>query len=429
VERVVRFAAADLAMVMLSELRRMRLLDDQRRRARLVDLVVDLSTADYPPVTRVLFRDGRGKQMALPWEAVTDIRWRLAHIRVTDLATARAAPPESLARSVLLVRDIMDALVLDVVERHAMRANDLWLRLEDGRLWLRAADVSPWAVLRRLGRGLLGRGGERHLVDWGDIEFLRGNPRAAQAGGDYHRRITRLTPPAIARLAAEVPYHHAAELLTLIPDAVAADTLETMAPERQLQVFEDLDEDQAVRLLALMAPDLATDLVGRLQPAYAQRCLESLPPARAARIIELLRYPEDSAGGLMTNEFPVVAAQLTVAQARAALRDALSTPDFAYYVYVVDDLDSHHLEGVVTLRDLIVASDDAPLCEVMRRQLLTIDALDSALAAAWQVIEQHLAALPVVARDGRLLGVVTVDAAVAQVAPVPWRQDAPRLFS
>ena len=424
-----RFAAADLAMVMLSELRRMRLLDDQRRRARLVDLVVDLSTGDYPPVTRVLFRDGRGKQMALPWEAVTDIRWRLAHIRVTDLATARAAPPESLARSVLLVRDIMDALVLDVVERHAMRANDLWLRLEDGRLWLRAADVSPWAVLRRLGRGLLGRGGERHLVDWGDIEFLRGNPRAAQAGGDYHRRITRLTPAAIARLAAELPYHHAAELLTLIPDAVAADTLETMAPERQLQVFEDLDEDQAVRLLALMAPDLATDLVGCLQPAYAQRCLESLPPARAARIIELLRYPEDSAGGLMTNEFPVVAAQLTVAQARAALRDALSTPDFAYYVYVVDDLDSHHLEGVVTLRDLIVASDDAPLCEVMRRQLLTIDALDSALAAAWQVIEQHLAALPVVARDGRLLGVVTVDAAVAQVAPVPWRQDAPRLFS
>lgn len=424
-----RFAAADLAMVMLSELRRMRLLDDQRRRARLVDLVVDLSTGDYPPVTRVLFRDGRGKQMALPWEAVTDIRWRLAHIRVTDLATARAAPPESLARSVLLVRDIMDALVLDVVERHAMRANDLWLRLEDGRLWLCAADVSPWAVLRRLGRGLLGRGGERHLVDWGDIEFLRGNPRAAQAGGDYHRRITRLTPAAIARLAAELPYHHAAELLTLIPDAVAADTLETMAPERQLQVFEDLDEDQAVRLLALMAPDLATDLVGCLQPAYAQRCLESLPPARAARIIELLRYPEDSAGGLMTNEFPVVAAQLTVAQARAALRDALSTPDFAYYVYVVDDLDSHHLEGVVTLRDLIVASDDAPLCEVMRRQLLTIDALDSALAAAWQVIEQHLAALPVVARDGRLLGVVTVDAAVAQVAPVPWRQDAPRLFS
>src|SRR5438477_116527 len=127
------------------------------------------------------------------------------------------------------------------VER-AMRANDLWLRLEGGRLWLRAADVSPWAVLRRLARGLLGRGGERQLVDWGDIEFLRGNPRVAQAGGDYHRRIARLTPPAIARLADEIPYHHAAELLTLIPDATAADALEAMAPERQLQVFEDLEE-------------------------------------------------------------------------------------------------------------------------------------------------------------------------------------------
>jgi magnesium transporter len=416
-------------MVMLSELRRLRLIDGQRRSARLVDLVVDLSTGDYPPVTRVLFRDTRGKQMDLPWEAVTDISWRLARLRVTDLATARAAPPEALVRSVLLVRDVMDALVLDVVERHAMRANDLWLRLEHGRLWLRAADVSPWAVIRRLGRGLLGRGGERHLVDWSDIEFLRGNPRAAQAGGDYHRRIARLTPPAIARLADELPYHHAAELLTLIPDAVAADALEAMAPERQLQVFEDLDDDQAVRLLALMAPDLAADLVGRLQPAYAQSCLEALPPPRAARIIELLRYPEETAGGIMTNEFPVVAAHLTVAEARAALRGELSTPDFAYYVYVVDDLTNHHLEGVLTLRDLIVASDTAPIREVMRRQLVTIDALDSALSAAHQVIEQHLAALPVVGRDGRLLGVVTVDAAVGQVAPVTWRQDAPRLFS
>jgi magnesium transporter len=416
-------------MVMLSELRRLRLVDGQRRAVRLVDLVVDLSAGDYPPVTRVLFRDARGRQMALPWEAVIDTSWRLARLRVTDLAAARAAPPESLARSVLLVRDIMDALVLDVVERHAMRANDLWLRLEGGRLWLRAADVSPWAVLRRLARGLLGRGGERQLVDWGDIEFLRGNPRVAQAGGDYHRRIARLTPPAIARLADEIPYHHAAELLTLIPDATAADALEAMAPERQLQVFEDLEEDQAVRLLALMAPDLATDLVGRLQPEYAQHCLESLPPARAARIIELLRYPEHTAGGIMTNEFPVIAAHLTIGQARAALRDELNSPDFAYYVYVVDNLDSRHLEGVLTLRDLIVASDATSVRELMRCQLMTIDALDSALAAARQVIDEHLEALPVIGRDGRLLGVVTVDAAVALVAPVTWRHNAPRLFS
>jgi magnesium transporter len=131
----------------------------------------------------------------------------------------------------------------------------------------------------------------------------------------------------------------------------------------------------------------------------------------------------------MTNEFPVVAAHLTVGQARAALRDELNTPDFAYYVYVVDDLDSRHLEGVLTLRDLIVASDAAPVREVMHCHPVTIDALDSALAAARQVIDEHLAALPVVARDGRLLGVITVDAAVGQVAPVTWRPNAPRLFS
>jgi magnesium transporter len=360
---------------------------------------------------------------------VADTSWRLERLRVMDVTAARAAPPESLTRTVLLVRDVMDALVLDVAHRHAMRANDLWLRLEDGRLWLRAADVSPWAVVRRLGRGLLGRGGERHLVDWADIEFLRGNPRAAEAGGDYHRRIARLTAPAIARLADELPYRHAAELLTLIPDGVAADVLEMMAPERQLQVFEDLDDDQALRLLALMAPDLATDLVGRLQPEHAQRCLERLPSLQAERIVDLLRYPEHTAGGIMTNELAIVTENQTVAQARASLRAEETRPDFAYYIYVVDDLESRRLQGVVTLRDLVLAKDAAPITVVMRRNPVTIDALETTLSAARKVAEEHLAALPVVARDGRLLGVVTIDAAVAQLAPAAWRQHAPRLFS
>src|SRR5438132_465260 len=416
-------------MVMLSELRRHRLVDAERRGARLVDLAVDLSMGDYPAVTRVIFRDARGRQMELPWEAVPDTSWRLRHMRVTDLAAARAAPPDSLGRSVLLVGDIMDALVLDVAHRHAMRANDLWLRQGNGQLWLCGVDVSPWAVARRLGRGLLGRGQERHLVDWRDIEFLRGNPRAARAGGDYHRRIARLTPPAIARPPAELPYHHAAELLTLIPDPVAADVLELMAAERQLQVFEDLDNDQADRLLALMAPDAAADLVGRLRADDARQHLESLPRPQARRIIELLRYPEDTAGGIMTNEVPVLVADQSAAQARSALREQLTSADSVYYVYVVDDLETRRLEGMTTLRDLIVAGDSAPLRNIMRRSPVTLDPLDSAVSAARRVIEEHAAALPVVGREARLLGVVTVDAAVAQVAPPTWRQLAPRLFS
>ena len=416
-------------MVMLSELRRHVLVDSRGQRAALVDLAVDLSVGDYPVVRRVFYRRPGRPTMEVAWDAIVMSDWGRGRLRVRDLQAGRAAPDAALRRTVLLKRDVLDALVLDVARIETMRANDLWLREEGGQVWLRAADVSPWAVLRRLGRGLLGRGAERRLVDWRDLEFLRGDPEAAHSGHDYHRRIARLPPVSIAQLATAVPYRHAAELLTLLPDPLAADTLEALPPERQLQVFETLDEDQALRLLSLMAPDTATDLVGRLETEQASWFLERLPLEQAERVLGLLRYPEDTAGGIMTNDVPVAPAWMTVGEARVALREQIRSPDFVYYVYAVDNLETRVVQGVLSLRDLLVGDEGQLLGELIRRDLVTIDPLEPATEAARRVVEQHLAALPVVGRDGRLLGVVTVDAALAHVAPAAWRDRTPRIFS
>ncbi|HYY89318.1 MAG TPA: CBS domain-containing protein [Chloroflexota bacterium] len=416
-------------MVMFSELKRFRLEDERRRRATLHDLAVDLSAADYPPVTRLFFREPANQPHELPWESVQRIDSRRCRIVVTDLGAGRAAPAESLKHSVLLDRDVMDAMLLDLANRHAMRANDLWLRHDDGRLWLSAADISPRAVLRRLGRGLLGRGTERHLLDWKHVEFLRGDPRAALEGRDYHRRVANLQPSEIARLLDALPYLHAAELLALISDDFAADTLEVMKPERQTQVFEELDDEQASRLLALMASDHAADLLGRLQPERAERCLEALPPERRASIVDLLRYPADTAGGIMTNQVVTITADMTIGRARHAIRDELREPDFVYYVYVLDDADSRRLAGVLTLRDLLVCDADEPVVDAMQRAVATLDPLIPAEAAARRVADHHLAALPVVGGDGRLLGAITADAALLQISPPSMSGQEPRVFT
>jgi CBS domain-containing protein len=414
---------------MFSELRRFRLEDERHRAAQLRDVAVDLSAGDYPPVTRIFYRGQAKQQSELPWDAVTSLDVRRRRMLVTDLTAGRAAPAEALKQSVLLSRDIMDAMVLDLANRHAMRANDLWLRSDSGRLWLGAADISPWAVLRRLGRGYLGRGGEHHLLDWKDVEFLRGDPKGALEGRDYHRRVASLQPSEIARLLDAVPYLHAAELLTLISDPFAADTLEVMKAERQTQVFEELDEDQAVRLLALMAPESATDLLGRLQPERAERFLDALPPERRAPIIDLLRYPEDTAGGIMTNQLVTVTRDLTVGEARHQIRDALREPDFVYYVYVLEDSESRTLAGVVTLRDLLVWDEGERLADRMQRAVATLQPLMPAIEAARRVADQHLAALPVVGQNRRLLGAVTADAALIQISPPSMSGEEPRVFT
>ena len=416
-------------MVMLSEFARFALVDEGHRSGRLVDATIDLAAGDYPPVRRLIFRDPDKRQSELPWQAVRSVDWRRRRITVGDVTAGQPAPDEALARSVLLKRDLMDALVVDVAHRQTTRANDLWLRESDGELLLVGADISPWAVLRRVGRGLLGRGAERHLLDWKDLEFLRGHPDVATEGRDYHRRITQLQPPEIARLLDQLPYLHAAELLSIIPDPLAADTLEAMKTERQAQVVDELDEDQVVRLLELIAPDAAADLLGGLDPVRVEKLLSLLGVEQRTRILDLLRFPPDTAGGIMTNQVPVLPASLTVGAAREVLRDQLTAPDFVYYIYVVDDLAGGHLQGVVTLRELVRATDEQLISDVMRADVSALDPLEPAFEAGRRVADQHLAAMPVMASDGRLLGAVTIDAAVSQIAPLSWGRQAPRVFS
>ena len=131
----------------------------------------------------------------------------------------------------------------------------------------------------------------------------------------------------------------------------------------------------------------------------------------------------------MTNDLVVAPVVLTVAEARHVLRDQLAEPDFIYFIYIVDALDTRQLRGVVTVRDLLLADDGCSMEEIMRGDLVTIDPLEPAKSAARRVADNALAALPVVARDGRLLGAVTADMAVAQLAPRAWREQAPRVFS
>lgn len=416
-------------MVTFSQLRRFDLTDDEGRRTRLMDLSIALLDADYPPVTRLFFLNEAKKKRSLPWDEVLDFDLKTRRVRVRDLQKAQSESTDSMAKEVLLGDDVLDAMVLDLQNRRATRANDLGLEEEKDQLLLRAADTSVSAVLRRLTRGRYERVAKSALYDWKYVEFLRGDPDAVRNGEGYHLRVARLPPGEIARLTDMLPYLHAAELITLLPDAKAVDTLEALSPERQLQVFEELKEEQAIALLTLMAPDIAADLVGRLPTKIMRRYLNKLPEAQSERLIELLRYPEDTVGGIMTNDVVCARASLTVGEARKTLSEPLKKPYFVYFIYVVDNEKSRRLRGMISLRELITADDKQRLEEIMDPYLTTLNPLGPAKEAAYRVIDSHVAALPVVGDEGKLLGLVTVDAAISQVAPANWRTQAPRIFS
>src|SRR5436305_10162922 len=149
-------------MLMLSEFSRFRVADGRGARARLDDLAVALLEDDHPPVTLLLYTGGDKRQRSLKWEAASVERGR-GEIKVEDLGAGRTVSPDSLKDEVLLTRDVLDALVLDLQNRRATRANDLALEERDGVLRLRAADTTARALLRRPTRGPFPRPPARSL--------------------------------------------------------------------------------------------------------------------------------------------------------------------------------------------------------------------------------------------------------------------------
>ena len=171
------------------------------------------------------------------------------------------------------------------------------------------------------------------------------------------------------------------------------------------------------------------DLIGQLLPETAQSYLNRMAQPQGGRVVELLRYPEDTVGGIMTNDVVSVPATMTAAEAREALHSRLREPDFIHFLYLVSDEETPKLTGVTSLREFFLADGGQKLEEMMNPYVMTLHALEPAQDAAYKVLRSDLAALPVVGHEGQLLGAVTIDVAVAQVAPANWRAQSPRIFA
>ena len=401
-------------MVMLTQILRYDVSDRAGRSARVADLCIDLLEEDYPTVTHILFDHG-GKLCQEELSNVAEFDWANKRILMEDLDHCEEQKEED--KHVLLVRDIMDALVLDLLGRRTTRVCDLRLLEEDGVLRLVGADAGLGAMIRRVTGGRIGRVEKESLFDWKYVEFLRGDPSAVDSGAGYRLRINRLPAGEIARLADYVPYLHAAELLNLLPDDKAADVLQSMPIERQLQVVEELPEDEAVGLLERMSPDLATDLIGRLHLDTMRKYLAKLPSERREKIVQLLRYPENSVGGVMTNDIVIVPADLTVGEAQSHIHEQIRHINFISLVFIVDRESEDKLRGVISLREVLSADPEESLEREMDPYVATLTPFESAREAAHRIVSGQLEAMPVVGAGGKLIGAMTISSAISQLVP------------
>jgi magnesium transporter len=186
-----------------------------------------------------------------------------------------------------------------------------------------------------------------------------------------------------------------ADLLVRLDDEHAADVLELIPARDAADVLEELD------------PDDATDIFSELEPEHSDVILVQMEPAEAQELRELLAYPPESAGGLMTPAFVSISPTLRADQAIAALRKVSETAETVNYVYVTDPED--HLLGVLSLHRLVLTNPDTLVRDLMFTRPITVEVTEDQEQAAKLLTENDLLALPVVDRENHILGIITVD--------------------
>ena len=295
-------------------------------------------------------------------------------------------------------------------------------------------DVGAAGLLRRLGieggyrvlaRNLRLPTPERY-IDWEDVDPVESSVASIKLRVP-HAGLSELHPADLATIIDQLTPRDRAGVIAALDDEAAADAIEEMEPETQVEVLEALAPERAADILEEMSPDDAADLVADLDQTTRDEILALMEVDEAEEVQELLGYPEDSAGGIMTTEYIALDEALTAAESIDRLRELEPDAETIYYVYVTDDTD--HLTGVLSLRDLIVAPPATPIREVMIREPVTVGVLADQDEVAEVVAHYNLLAVPVVDDEDRLVGIVTVDDAIDTVIPTAWKKRLPRVFS
>ncbi len=222
------------------------------------------------------------------------------------------------------------------------------------------------------------------------------------------QELLRRHPADIAEVLVTLKEEEAVELLRrLYLRRAAAAPLGEMDPEEAARLLAELNREEAIHILSHMDPDDAVDLLLELPEETVRDLLSRLETRKAQMFRALLAYPPDTAGGLMSPEVLALPAHLTAQQAIEEIRRRAEELETVYYAYVVDE--EKKLLGVLSLRDLVLARPETPIGAIMNREVVTLPAEMDVEEVAQLFDKYNYLALPVVDKDGHLLGIVTVD--------------------
>ncbi len=211
----------------------------------------------------------------------------------------------------------------------------------------------------------------------------------------------------VAELFEELPSAQQPTLYRLLPKALAAEAFAYMEPDTQEVLIHAFTDRELAAMLEELYLDDTADLLEEMPASVVKRLLKVSSPEDRRALNQILRYPENSAGSVLTTEFVDLKADMTVAAALRYIRVHGPNKETIYTCYVIDN--DRHLQGALTARELLLAREDDHVGDLMDAHVISVVTTEDQEQVADLFARYDLIALPVVDSENRLVGIITVD--------------------
>ena len=222
--------------------------------------------------------------------------------------------------------------------------------------------------------------------------------------------LVTLNPADIADLFTSIEEKNLPLLFRLLPKELAAETFVEMEPEEQELLIRTFSDNELKEIVDELYVDDAAALVEEMPANVVKRILRQADPVMRSSINQILRYPENSAGSLMTTEYVSLHVNMTVEESILRIRRQGVDKETIYTCYVTE---GRKLVGIVTVKDLLLAQDDeTPIADIMETNLISVSTHTDQEEVALMFSRYDFLALPVVDLENRMVGIITVDDAI-----------------
>lgn len=319
--------------------------------------------------------------------------------------------------AVFLKKHILDKQIVDIDGKKVVRVNDVRLAAISSGLFVMAVDVGVEGLLRRLGiakplKFIFGKHISSKLILWSNMEAIV-PPLDNLKLSTSSSKLNTLHPSELADIIEELDINTRTAIFNALDQERAADVLEELEADTQSSILDQLPVEKAADLLEKMPADEVADILDDLKEEKAEELLQEMEQEASAEVRELMEYPENSVGSIMTTDFISFKETMTVDEVITELRHLKPESDTIYYLYVLDEAD--RLTATVSLRDLIISAPETRLEQIMKEQIVYVYDTDPINSLVDIISKYSLLAIPVVDQDMIMLGVVIIDDVVYEL--------------